>query len=173
MQLPTGFSGGFPCSSVATDSAYNAGDPGSIPGLGRSPAEGNGNPLQDSCLENPMDCSLPGSSVHGVARVGHDLATKPPPPLASLVVAHRLSFPVACGILVLQPGIKPASPAMEGRFLTTRSPEKGSLNCNHVYTVHLLTQKHSLPGLTPGTVSKPLSPQLQHSPWSQPSRKGS
>jgi len=36
-------------------SAYNAGDPGSIPVLGRSPGEGNGNPLQDSCLENPMD----------------------------------------------------------------------------------------------------------------------
>ena len=37
---------------------------------------GHGNPLQCSCLENPMDCSLPGSFVHGVARVGHDLATK-------------------------------------------------------------------------------------------------
>ena len=36
-------------------SAHNAGDPGSIPGLGRSPGEGNGNPLQYSCLENPMD----------------------------------------------------------------------------------------------------------------------
>jgi len=36
-------------------SAYNAGDPGSISGSGRSPGEGNGNPLQDSCLENPMD----------------------------------------------------------------------------------------------------------------------
>ena len=36
-------------------SAYNAGDLGSIPGLGRSPGEGNGNPLQYSCLDNPMD----------------------------------------------------------------------------------------------------------------------
>ena len=36
-------------------SAFNVGDPGSIPGLGRSPGEGNGTPLQDSCLENPMD----------------------------------------------------------------------------------------------------------------------
>ena len=36
-------------------SAYNAGDPGSIPGSGRSPGEGNGNPLQYSCLENPKD----------------------------------------------------------------------------------------------------------------------
>ena len=36
-------------------SVYNAGDPGSIPGLGRSPGEGNGNPLQYYCLENPMN----------------------------------------------------------------------------------------------------------------------
>ena len=36
-------------------SVYNAGDPGSIPGLGISPGEGNGNPLQDYCLENPID----------------------------------------------------------------------------------------------------------------------
>ena len=45
---------GFPHSSVRKESACNAGDPGSIPGSGRSPAEGNGNPLQYSCLENPM-----------------------------------------------------------------------------------------------------------------------
>ena len=42
-------------SSVSKDSACNTGDPGSIPGSGRSPGEGNGNPLQYSCLENPMD----------------------------------------------------------------------------------------------------------------------
>ena len=46
---------GFPHSSVGKESACSAGDPGSIPGLGRSPGEGNGNPLQYSCLENPMD----------------------------------------------------------------------------------------------------------------------
>ena len=45
----------FPGGSDGEVSAYNAGDPGSIPGLGRSPAEGNGNPLQYSCLENPKD----------------------------------------------------------------------------------------------------------------------
>ena len=50
--LPLGdFSGG----SDGKASAYNAGDPGSIPGSGRSPGEGNGNPLQYFCLENPMD----------------------------------------------------------------------------------------------------------------------
>ena len=46
---------GFPDSSDGKASAYNAGDPGSIPGSGRSPGEENGTPLQDSCLENPMD----------------------------------------------------------------------------------------------------------------------
>ena len=46
---------GFPGVSDGKESAYNAGDLGSIPGLGRSPGEGNGIPLQYSCLENPMD----------------------------------------------------------------------------------------------------------------------
>ena len=46
---------GFPGGSDGKASVYNAGDLGSIPGLGRSPGEGNGNPLQYSCLENPMD----------------------------------------------------------------------------------------------------------------------
>ena len=45
----------FPGGSDGKASVYSAGDPGSIPGLGRSPGEGNGNPLQDYCLENPMD----------------------------------------------------------------------------------------------------------------------
>ena len=50
----------------------------SIPGLGKIPCEGNGNPLQYSCLENSMDRGTQWVTVHGVARVGHDLATKPP-----------------------------------------------------------------------------------------------
>ena len=45
----------FPSGSDGKVSAYNAGDPGSIPGSGGSPGEGNGYPLQYSCLENPMD----------------------------------------------------------------------------------------------------------------------
>ena len=45
----------FPRSSVGKESACNVGDPGLIPGLERSPGEGNGNPLQYSCLENPTD----------------------------------------------------------------------------------------------------------------------
>ena len=54
----------------------NAGDPGSLPGSGRSPGEGNGNPLQYSCLENPKDGGAWWATVHGVARVGHGLGTK-------------------------------------------------------------------------------------------------
>ena len=46
---------GFPGGSDSKESAYNAGDLGSIPGLGKFPGEGNGNPLQYSCLGNPMD----------------------------------------------------------------------------------------------------------------------
>ena len=46
---------GFPGGSDGKVSAWNTGDLGSIPGSGRSPGEGNGNPLQHSCLENPMD----------------------------------------------------------------------------------------------------------------------
>ena len=61
------------------ESACNAGDVGSIPGLGRSSGEGNGNPLQYSCLENPMDRGAQWATVHGVTRVRHDLVTKPLP----------------------------------------------------------------------------------------------
>ena len=50
----------FPGSSDDQESAYNAGDPGSIPGLGRLPGEGNGYPLQYSGLENTMDCVVCG-----------------------------------------------------------------------------------------------------------------
>ena len=54
-----------------------------IPGLVRSPGEGNGNPLQFSCLENSMNRGSWWATVHGVARVRHDLVTKLPPPFTS------------------------------------------------------------------------------------------
>ena len=54
----------------------NAGDTSSIPGWGRSPEEGNGNPLQYSCLENPTDRGAwPAAAGHGFPKSGHDLAT--------------------------------------------------------------------------------------------------
>ena len=62
----------FPCSSVGKESACNAGDLGSIPGSGRSPGKGNGNSLQYSCLENPMDRGAWWAIVHTVTRVEHD-----------------------------------------------------------------------------------------------------
>ena len=54
------------------ESACNAGDPGLFPGLGRFSVEGNGNPLQYSCLENPMNRGLWQATVHGVARARHN-----------------------------------------------------------------------------------------------------
>ena len=62
-RLPTPVFLGFPCGSTGKESTCNAGDLGLIPGLGRSPGEGKGCPLQYSSLENSMDCV-----VHGVAK---------------------------------------------------------------------------------------------------------
>ena len=59
---------GFPCSSVSKESVCNAKDLGSIPGLGRFPGEGNGNPLQYPWLENLMDRGAWWAAVHGVAQ---------------------------------------------------------------------------------------------------------
>ena len=70
---------GFPGISVGKESTCNAGDLGLIPGSGRSPGERNGNPLQYSCLGNPMDRGACWATVHGVTRVRRDLGTKPPP----------------------------------------------------------------------------------------------
>ena len=57
--------------SDGKESARGAGDPGSVPGSGRSPGEGNGNPFQDSCLENSMDRGARWATVHGVTRSEH------------------------------------------------------------------------------------------------------
>ena len=56
------------CDSDSKESACNAGDPGSTPGSARSPGEGNGHPLQYSCLENPIDREGQQATVHGVAK---------------------------------------------------------------------------------------------------------
>ena len=61
---------GFLDASDSKESAYNAGGPGSIPGLGRSLGKGNSNPLQYSCLENPKDRGAWQATVHGVAKSG-------------------------------------------------------------------------------------------------------
>ena len=59
---------GFPGGSLSKESACNAGDLSPIPGLGRSPGEGHGNPLQYSCLENPMNRGAWQAAVHGVTK---------------------------------------------------------------------------------------------------------
>ena len=62
------FTMGFPGGSDPKESSYNAGDPGSIPGSGRSPGKGNGYPLQYSCLENSLDRRAWWAAVCGVAK---------------------------------------------------------------------------------------------------------
>ena len=59
---------GFPGASDSKESIYNAGDLGSVPGSGRSPGEGNGNPLQYSYLENSMDRGAGWATVQGVSK---------------------------------------------------------------------------------------------------------
>ena len=86
----------FSCGSAGKESPCNVGDLGLIPGLGRSPGEGKGYPLQYSVLENSMDCPW--------GRKESDMT-------------ERLS-------LLSQPGIKLASSASKGRFLTTGQPGK-------------------------------------------------
>ena len=66
---------GFPGGSAGKEYAYKAGDSSSLPGLGRSPGEESGNPLQYSCLENPMDRGAWRSAIHGVAQSQTRVAT--------------------------------------------------------------------------------------------------
>ena len=70
---------GFPSDSVVKNLIASAGNVSSIPGSERFPGEGNGNPLQCSCLGNPIDRGVSWAVVHGIARVRHDVVTKPAP----------------------------------------------------------------------------------------------
>ena len=63
---------GLPGGSDGKESLWDAGDVSSVPGLGRSPGEGDGNPLQYSCLENSMDRRASWATAHGVTRDGYD-----------------------------------------------------------------------------------------------------
>ena len=72
MRLPTPVFLGFPGGSDGKESTCNVGDLGSIPELGRSPGGGHGNPLQCSCLENPLGRGASQAIVHGWQRVRRD-----------------------------------------------------------------------------------------------------
>ena len=90
--------GSFPGGSVVKSMPANAGDVGSIPGLGRPLGEGNDNLLQYSCLENLIDKGAWWATVYGVTRVRHDSVAKPPPShciwsLVSLPYCNSL-FPI-------------------------------------------------------------------------------
>ena len=69
IESPSEFLQGFPGDSDSKESACNAGDPGSIPGLGGSPGKGNGYPLHYSCLEKSMDRGAWRAIIHGVAEL--------------------------------------------------------------------------------------------------------
>ena len=73
------------------ETTYNARDIGLIPGL--SPGEGNSNPLQYSCLENPLDRGVWWAIIHGLVRVRHDLVTKPPPHIQPIIQANVFHQP--------------------------------------------------------------------------------
>ena len=85
---------GLPYSSVGEETVCNAGDPGFIPGTGRSPGEGNINPLQYSCLENLMDQRAWQATVCRVTGVRHNGATKAPPTSPSPNPASPVSLKV-------------------------------------------------------------------------------
>ena len=73
------------------DSAWNAGAPSLIPGLGRSPGEGNGNPLQDYCLGSPMDRGAWESIVHGITKSQTQLSNWARMPFISVFLNENIS----------------------------------------------------------------------------------
>ena len=91
---------GFPGGSDGKECACNAEDLGLIPGLGRSPGGGHGNPLQYSCLENHRGQRSMQARIHGPHRGKHNGETK-------------RSTRVACGVLAPWPGMEPVPPGLE------------------------------------------------------------
>ena len=85
--------GGFPGGSVVKSPPANAGDSGSIPGSGRSPGEGSGNPLQYSCQGNPMDREPDGlQSMKSPKSAGHNLVTKQQCVVAVTITTKTASY---------------------------------------------------------------------------------
>ena len=94
VSLLEGFPGGSEIKHLPAvqETIYNAGDADSTPGLGRFPREGNGNPLQYSCLGNPMDRGAWQAAVHGITRVRHNLVTKPLPSTLHIILFFKSSL---------------------------------------------------------------------------------
>ena len=86
----------LPYSSTGKDVSCNARGLGSVAGLGRCSGEGNGNPLQYSCLENLIDRRSRRATVHGVARIRHDFVTKSPPLKLLQMVTAAMKLKDAC-----------------------------------------------------------------------------
>ena len=108
----------FPGGSDGKASACNVGDPGSIPGLGRSPGEGNGNPPQHFCLENPMDGRAWWATVHGVTKSQTRLSDFTSRENNGRRVLIRASFSHNTSVSHWHfPGI---SPCVENRYLDNR-----------------------------------------------------
>ena len=106
-QIHTYTHAGLPGGSAGKESTRNVGDLGSIPGLGRSPGEGKGSPLQYSCLENSMDCTPQGSSAYGDSS-GKNTGAMPFPSPGNLP----------------NPGIEPRSPTLQVDSLLSEPPGK-------------------------------------------------
>ena len=129
----------FPGGSDGKESACNAGDLSSIPGLGRSPGGGRGNPLQYSCLENPHGQRTWPAAVHGVAKSRTWWVIKHRQTgfqsTGSVVVVHGLNCSAVCGIH--GPEIEPMSPILAGGFFTTEPP--GQPLSYHFYFLWIIT----------------------------------
>ena len=148
---------GFPGGSDSKGSAWNAGDLSLIPGLGTSPREENGNPLQYSCLENRMDGGVWWAIVHGVTKSWMRLG--PSCPKQDCQSSLHLVRPLSCGVWDLVPwlGIKLGPLYWEQGVLTTGLPGKCPKSTLFNNIEHLLLEIQS-------TVSSFLLPAAKRCP---------
>ena len=130
---------GWPTSKESSCNAGDAGDTGSIPGSGRSPGRGDGNPLQDSCLENPMDRGAWRATVHEVTKSWTQLKW-----LSTHTCMHQLSLGTErsslcpCFLILLQEGGPLPAPETGGLLSNTRKWI--------VWETHVLTKQEILLG---------------------------
>ena len=129
---------GFPDGSDGKASVCNAGHLGSIPGSGRSPGEGNGNPLQYSCLENPMDGRAWWATVHGVAKSGTRLSdftftslTCLVPEAGANVLNHKTTLPIRMLISPLRECFRELSSVNIWKILSPMNGSQQALNTCH------------------------------------------